>query len=387
MGKLTAAEIKSLTSPGRYRADPTLYLVVQPSGSKSWVQRLAIDGRRRDIGLGGYPVVGLAEARTKAMENRCAVRNGRDPLAESRRRESPTFREAAEAVHKANRPRWRNAHHTASWMQTLERHAFATLGSLPVHRIQQGDVLRVLEPIWTTKPETARRVRQRVRTVLAWALAQGYIDSNPADERIDAALPRMPKVKAHLRALDYREVPAALAVVDASRASPAARLCLRFAVLTAARSGESRGARWSEIDLEARQWRIPGDRMKAGVEHRVPLTDDAVAVLERARTLDDGSGLVFPSPAKRGHPLSDMALTKLLRDNGLAERTTVHGFRSSFRTWALEQSNAPWAVAEMALAHTVGDSVEQAYVRTDLYDQRTELMRQWAAHATGGDQR
>lgn len=290
-------------------------------------------------------------------------------------------------MHKANRPRWRNAHHTASWMQALERHAFAKLGAMPVHRIRQADVLRVLEPIWTTKPETARRVRQRVRTVLAWALAQGHIDSNPADKRIDPALPKMPKVKAHLRALDYREVPAALAAINASRASLAARLSLRFTILTAARNGETRGARWSEMDLEARQWRIPGERMKAGVEHRVPLSDAAIAVLEQARTLDDGSGLVFPSPTKPGRHLSDMALTKVLRDNGLADRTTVHGFRSSFRTWALEQTNTPWAVAEMALAHTVGDSVEQAYVRTDLYDQRTELMRQWAAHATGDGQR
>lgn len=387
MGKLTAAGIKSLTEPGRHRADPTLYLVVQPSGSKSWVQRLTIDGRRRDIGLGGYPSVGLAEARTKAMENRSAVAHGQDPSADRRARKSPTFREAAEAVHEANRPRWRNAHHTASWMQTLERHAFAKLGVMPVHRIRQADVLRVLEPIWTTKPETARRVRQRVRTVLAWALAQGHINSNPADERIDPALPKMPKVKAHLRALDYREVPAALAAINASRASLAARLSLGFTILTAARNGETRGARWSEMDLEARQWRIPGERMKAGVEHRVPLSDAAISVLEQARTLDDGSGLVFPSPTKPGRPLSDMALTKVLRDNGLADRTTVHGFRSSFRTWALEQTNTPWAVAEMALAHTVGDSVEQAYVRTDLYDQRTELMRQWAAHATSSDQR
>ena len=322
---LTAAEIKSLTTPGRYRADPILYLVVQPSGSKSWVQRLTIDGRRRDIGLGGYPPICLADARTKALENRGAVAHGRDPLAESRRRRTPTFREAAKAVHAANRPRWRNAHHTASWMQTLERHAFATLGAMPVHRIQQADVLRVLEPIWTTKPETARRVRQRIRTVLAWALAQGYIDDNPADDRIDPALPRMPKVKAHLRALDYREVPAALAVIDASRASPAARLCLRFTILTAARSGEARGARWSEIDLEACQWRIPGDRMKAGVEHRVPLSDAAVAVLEQARTLDDGSGLVIPftreaRPSAVGHGADQGASRQWTRRAGNRSR-------------------------------------------------------------------
>ena len=197
-----------------------------------------------------------------------------------------------------------------------------------------SDVLRVLEPFWTTRPETARRVRQRIRAVLAWAQAHGYIDNNPADSRIDPALPPMPKVKAHHRALHYRDVPTALATIDASGASTAAKLCLRFVVLTVTRSGEARGARWSEIDDDTRQWRLPGERTKTGAELRVPLSDQAVAVLRQARALDDGSGLVFPSPAKPGHPLSDMALTKVLRDNGLAEKATVHGFRSSFKTWS-----------------------------------------------------
>ena len=382
MTKLTASQVKSLTAPGRHRADPTLYLVVQPSGSKSWVQRLTIDGRRRDIGLGGYPKIGLADARAKALENRLLVATGRDPLADKRRRDTPTFREAALADHETRRAKWRNRSHAAEWLRSLERYAFATLGHIPVHRIQQADVLRVLEPFWTTKPETARRVRQRIRAVLAWAQAHNYIDNNPADSRIDPALPPMPKVKAHLRALDYRDVPAALATIDASGASTAARLCLRFLVLTVARSGEARMARWSEIDDETGQWRIPGDRTKIKAEHRVPLSSQATAVLQQARSLDDGSGLIFPSPAKPGHPLSNMALPKVLRDNGLAEQTTVHGFRSSFKTWSLEATDTPSAIVEMAMAHTVGDDVEQAYIRTDLYERRAELMQAWATHAT-----
>lgn len=383
MAKLTASQVKYLTAPGRHRADPTLYLVVQPSGSKSWVQRLTIDGRRRDIGLGGYPKIGLADARAKALENRLLVATGRDPLADKRRRDTPTFREAALADHATRRAKWRNKSHAAEWLRSLERYAFANLGQIPVHRIQQADVLRVLEPFWTTKPETARRVRQRIRAVLAWAQAHNYIDNNPADSRIDPALPPMPKVKAHLRALDYRDVPAALATIDASGASTAARLCLRFLVLTVARSGEARMARWSEIDDGTGQWRIPGDRTKTEAEHRVPLSPQASAVLQQARALDDGSGLIFPSPAKPGHPLSNMALPKVLRDNGLAEQTTVHGFRSSFKTWSLEATDTPNAVVEMAMAHTVGDDVEQAYIRTDLYERRAELLQAWAIHASG----
>lgn len=383
MARLTASQVKYLTEPGRHRADPTLYLVVQPSGSKSWVQRLTIDGHRRDIGLGGYPIVGLAEARTKALENRHLVATGRDPRADKRRRDTPTFREAAIADHKARRAKWRNESHAAEWLRSLERYAFTILGPMPVHRIQQADVLRVLEPFWTKKPETARRVRQRIRAVLAWAQAHGYIDNNPADARIDPALPPMPKVKAHYRALHYRDVSAALATIDACGASPAAKWCLRFVVLTATRSGEARGARWSEIDDDTLQWRIPAARTKTGAEHRVALSDQAIAVLKQARALDDGSGLVFPSPAKPGHPLSDMALTKVLRDNGLAEQATVHGFRSSFKTWSLEATDTPTAVVEMAMAHTVGDDVEQAYIRTDLYERRAELMQAWATYVTG----
>ncbi len=340
--------------------------------------RITVDGRRRDIGLGGYPSVSLALAREKAADNRATIAEGRDPVAEKHSPAMPTFRQAAQAVHEANKPRWRNARHAASWIQTLERHAMPKLGNTPLDRIGRGEVLQVLTPIWTTRPETARRVRQRIRTIFKWAMAHGFMESNPAGEAIDGALPPMPKVKAHFRALPYQEVGLALKTIEMSQASIAAKLCFRFLVLTAARSGEARGATWDEIDFQDRVWRIPSERMKAGMEHRVPLSRQALEVLVEASALRDDSGLVFPSSMKRSSPLSDMTLTKILRSVGLAERATVHGFRSSFKNWTLEQTDTPWAVSEAALAHILGNATEQAYARSDLFERRRELMQLWA---------
>ena len=381
MGKLTVAKIKSLSKLGLHSDGATLYLYVAPRGSKSWVQRLTIDGKRRDIGLGGFPVVGLTEARDKAFENRKLARAGGDPLAEKRKNLAPTFREAAERTFEANRPRWRNAKVEKNWMQQLERHAFRVLGKMRVNQVGREEVLRVLTPIWTEKPETARKIRQRIRAILAWSQAHGFIEHNVAGEAINGALPAQPAFKQHLRALPYGEVSYALATVEASRASMAAKLCLRFTVVTASRSGEARCATWDEINLEAKTWSVPASRMKAGAEHRVPISEAALAVLAQAHTLRDESSFIFPSPARPGHPLSDMALTKVLRDTGLADRATVHGFRSSFRDWCAE-TGKPRELAEAALAHIVG-GVEGAYFRSDLFEQRRVLMQQWSDFLTG----
>ena len=382
-GHLTAAKVRAITKPGRHADGGTLYLFVTLGGSKSWVQRLTIDGRRCDLGLGGWPLTSLAEARDKAFENRKAARAGIDPLAAKRRPKVPTFREAAQKTFEANRPRWRNAKVEKNWMQQLGKYALPILGDLRVDRIGREDVLRVLTPIWAAKPETGRKVRQKIRAIMAWAQAHGYIEHNVAGDAIGGALPTQPAVKEHLRALPYREIADALATVDASRASLAAKLCLRLTILTAVRSGETRGATWAEINLDAREWRIPASRMKAGVEHRVPLSDAALAVLEQVRPLRDKSELIFPSPKTPGKPLSDMTLTKVLRDTGLAERATVHGFRSSFRDWCAE-TGKPREIAEAALAHTVR-GVEGAYFRSDLFDRRRALMDQWGAYVTGDD--
>ena len=252
------------------------------------------------------------------------------------------------------------------------------IGDRRIDRIDQADVLDVLKPIWTEIPETARRVRQRMRTVFRWAMSHRYLEHNPAGEAIDGALPRMPKVKNHLRSLPYVEVSNALRLVEESPASLSSKLCFRFLVLTAARSGEARGAVWDEVDLDGEVWEIPAERMKGGELHRVPLSRQALEVLEEARVLGDGSNLVFPSPALEGRELSNMTLTKILRAVGLAERATCHGFRTSFRTWTLEQTDAVWAVAEAALAHGLGNQVEKSYARSDLFDRRRDLMQAWA---------
>lgn len=376
---LTAARVKN-AGVGKHHDGQGLFLRVYESGAKCWVLRVTVDGRRREIGLGGWPVVSLADARAKAFELRAAAAGGRDPLAEKRRGDIPTFREAAKKVHDANRARWRSDRTAVLWWASLENHAFAIIGDMAVDRISQSDVLRCVEPMWATRTETARKVRQRIRTVLRWCQAHGYVQFNMAGEVIDGALPPMPRVKSHFRSLPYTEVAEALETVARSGASASAKLCLRFAVLTAARSGEARNATWDEIDFKEREWRIPAERMKAASEHRVPLSDAALEALDRAKDCHDGSNLVFPSPLKPGKPLSDMTLTKILRDTGLADRATVHGFRASFRTWALEQTDTPWAVAEAALAHSLGNSTQQAYIRGDAYTKRRKLMDQWAAY-------
>lgn len=380
--RLSAIKVKALSDPGRYSDGDGLHLYIGKTGSKSWVQRITIDGRRRDVGVGGYPAVSLAQARNRAADNRAAIADGKDPVSDKRKPEIPTFKEAAYIVHSTSRPRWRNEKHAVSWIQTLERHALPKIGNKRIDKIGRADVLMVLSPIWSTRPETARRVRQRLRTIFYWAMAYGFIEINPAGEVINGALPSMPKVKAHFRAMPYEEIRSALETVEASQASKSAKLCLRFLILTSTRSGEARGATWGEIDLEGQVWRIPSRRMKAGSEHRVPLSKQAVELLSEASELRDETDSVFPSPQKRGTQLSDMTLTKVLRSVGLADRATVHGFRSSFKNWTLEQTDTPWAVSETALAHTLGNSTEQAYARSDLFERRRDLMQQWADYLT-----
>ena len=383
MERLTVTRVRSLTKPGRYAAGPTLYLKVAPGGSKSWVQRLTIKGHRHDLGLGAWPLVTLAEARDHAYDNRRLARRGGDPLGDSRKAKAPTFKQASERTREANRARWRNVKTATNWDESMARYAYPIFGNRQVDQIGREDVLRVLAPLWASKPALARKVRQRIRATLAWCQAHGHVEHNAAGEAIDGALPSMPAVRDHFRALPYREVGDALETIEASGASLSARACLRFVVLTACRSGEARGALWSEIDLDAREWRIPAARMKAANEHRVPLTDAALAALELVRPLRGDSDLVFPSPLRASRPLSDMTLTKVLRDCGVAGRATVHGFRTSFRTWAAERTNADHAVMELCLARAVGSNVERAYARSDLFDKRRRLMDQWAAFVNG----
>ena len=383
MGKLSAAKVKSLSKPGFHGDGGTLYLRIAPGGSKQWMQRIVIGGKRRDLGLGPWPVVSLAEARDKAFDNRRSVYQGHDPLAEKRREKTPTFAEAAEKFHAANKAKWRSDKHAKNWMQIMSKYALPAIGGMEVDEIDRESVLRFLAPLWGSKPETAKRLRRFVRSVFAWAMAHGYREDDPAGEGISGALPKLPKVAAHFKALPYREVGEAVKIVEASGASMAVKLAFRFLVLTAARSGEIRNAAWAEIDLDSRTWKIPGSKMKSGKEHRVALSDEALATLEKAREFSDGSDLIFPSPVRRGQPMSDMTMTKIMRNTGLADRATIHGMRSSFRDWCAERG-VDREVAEAALAHSVG-GVEGAYFRSDLFERRARMMEQWGRFVCGGE--
>ena len=376
MGRLNFAKVKALTAPGRYGDGFGLYLRIAPAGSKQWVQRIAINATRRDVGLGGWPVVSLAKARERAFANRVTVSDGGDPLADKRKSKAPTFRTAAAKTFEANRGRWRNDKTAQNWTQQLNLHAVPILGDKRLDQIERADVLRVLTPLWTSRPEVARKLRSRIRAVLAWAQAHGYVDLNVAGEAIDAALPAQPAVSQHYKALAFEAVPDTLRTVDAiTAASAAVRGLFRFMVLTASRAGEARGARWSEIDVDAATWTIPCDRMKAHREFRVPLSDPALAVLREVEPLRGESDLVFPSPTRPGKPTSNMTLTKLLRTAKID--AVPHGFRSSFRVWASERTNSDHAVMELSLSHQVGNAVERAYARSDLFAKRRRLMDLW----------
>ena len=369
-----------MAQAGRYCDGNGLYLHVDPSGARRWVQRLVIRGTPRTLGLGGYAVVSLAEARDVALVNRKLARTGGDPLAERRHaRGIPTFEEATATVLALHRPGWRNAKHATQWATTLRKYAHPHLGALPVSEVTTADVLTVLTAIWHDKPETARRVRQRIGAVMKWTVAKGYRPDNPAGDAMAQALPRQTVVRRHMRALPHGEVAGAIQAVRASRASTPAKLAFEFMVLTAARSGEVRLATWDEMALDAAVWMVPGARMKAQRDHRVPLSERALALLHDARRPSVGTGLVFPSP--RGKPLSDMTLSKLIKELGIA--AVPHGFRSSFRDWAAEQTNTPREVVEAALAHTVRNPTEAAYARSDLFERRRRMMDDWAAYLGG----
>ncbi|MCV0429809.1 MAG: integrase arm-type DNA-binding domain-containing protein [Roseibium sp.] len=380
---LTAAFVRSVKEPGKYHdgGGTGLFLRVDPNGARFWIQRLTIKGKRRELGLGPATLVSLAKAREAALENKRAVRAGRDPLREKREASAVlSFEDAARKVHELHKPSWRNEKHAADFINSLERYAFPRIGPISVADISTSDVLTVLSPIWLEKPETARRVRQRIGTVMKWAVAKGWRQDDPARD-IGQALPKQARTKSQRKALPYSEVAACLDAVRESGANPTTKLALEFLVLTAARSGEVRHARWDEIELGADGrngvWTVPAERMKMKREHRVPLSARAKELLEAARLHHDGSGHVFPG-LRKGRPISDMTLSKLVKELGFD--ADVHGFRTSFRTWAQERTNFPREVAEAALAHAVGDKVEQAYARSDVFEKRKQLMDLWMVH-------
>ena len=374
---LNARFVATVNRPGRYgdgRGGYGLALNVKTMANgriaKSWVQRIRFNGKATNIGIGRYPVVSLSEARKKALGNVRAIAQGRHP------RESgiPTFAEALDAVIEIHRPNWSNDRIEKQWRSSLSMYA-EPLMRKRVDQIHSGDVLAVLlkNEFWNVKRDTARRVRQRIGAVCQWAIAQNYRVDNPAGEAIGYALPKNGVKVKHQKALPHGDVGAAIHKVRASRAWKATKLAFEFLVLTATRSGDVRGAQWQEFDLDARTWTVPESRTKAGREHRVPLSDRAMALLRAAEGLSDGAGLVFP--AVRGGALSDNTLSKLLRELGI--RAVPHGFRTSFRTWCGDTEQNREA-AEAALAHVVKSKVEAAYARSDLLDVRRDMMQAWA---------
>ena len=383
---LSAAFVKAIREPGRYgdgRGGYGLSLLVKPMTStgrvsRTFAQRLRIDGQIVNIGIGSFPIVSLAEARAAAFENRRALAKGFDPRNSAAR--VPTFAETADKVIALHAESWRDGGKSEKqWRSSLKAYAFPTLGSKPVDEITSADVLALLLPIWSTKRETARRVRQRIGQVMKYAIAAGLRPDNPAGDALGAALPANGIATKHQPALPHAEVKQAMVKIRESGAGESARKALMFLVLTAARSGEVRGARWDEIDMPAGTWTIPGSRTKTGREHRVPLPDAAGALLVTATPLSDGSGLIFPSASRRGKKLADRSLSKLIRELGL--QCVVHGFMSSFRDWCADTGQRR-ELAESALAHVVG-GVEGAYMRSDLFEGRRELMEAWSKYVGG----
>lgn len=379
MGKLTVKAISSLKERGKYSDGNGLYVRVGPTGGKSWILRTVVHGVRKELGLGSLSLVPLAEARDLAYKFRKIAREGGDPDT-VRKRESLLFADAAQRVHKTLLPTWRNEKHAATWLSSLEAYAYPHFGQMPLHTISSAEVLKSLTPIWTEKHDTAKRLKQRIAAVFDWAKSAGhYPHENPVNG-INKALPVVKSQDNHFVSLDWRKVPEFMAALS-MREGMSAR-SLELIILTASRSGEVRGARWAEIDGNV--WTIPAERMKRGVQHRVPLAPEALDSLGRARGLD--SEVVFPSTqrAKDGSAKEQSNMTyKSLLKRMDRDEFTIHGFRSSFRDWCSESAMVDREVAEAALSHATGNAVERAYARSDLFERRAELMAAWARYATG----
>jgi integrase len=390
---LSARSVETLKKPGMHADGGGLYLHVSASGARSWIFRWKRGGRSHDMGLGtaGNDDVGLAEARELASEARRVIRGGGDPIAARKAArlqeqiaaaKAMTFRQCAEAYIKAHSAGWRNPKHAAQWPATLGTYAYPVFGELPVQAIDTALVMKAIEPIWTVKPETASRVRGRIESVLDWATARSYRQGeNPARWRghLDKLLPARSKVAAveHHAALPYAELGDFM--VELRQHEGIAARALEFAILTAARTGEVIGARWNEINFAERLWIVPAERMKSGKEHRVPLSEAALALLREMNEIRH-SAFVFPGH-RTGRSLSSRAMRQLLQRIGRTD-LTVHGFRAAFTDWAAERSNFPAEVRQMALAHVVSDKVEAAYRRGDLFQKRRQLADAWTRYCT-----
>lgn len=376
---LSSVAVRNLRSAGKYYDQHGLFLRIEPTGSRRWVQRLSIDGRQREMGLGSADLITLAEARSIALDNKKFVKQGGDPFAAKKAKQVvPTFSIAVDEVIALYAPTWSNAKHAAQFRSTLATYAMPRLGARLVNDIGSADILAVIQPIWAEKNETAKRLKQRIGTVMKWAIAQGYRSDDPT-LALNQVLPKITKKPKHRASLPYTELAECLEVIRNSDAMPTTKLAIEFLVLTATRSGEVRFADWSEINLDKSTWTIPAERMKMKEEHVIPLSDRAIQILEEAKKHGE-SGLIFQG-MRTGRPMSDMTMSKLVKELGF--RVDIHGFRTSFRTWVQEQTNTPFEVAERALAHRTSNKVVAAYARSDLFEKRRELMAQWGKYISG----
>lgn len=391
--RLKSLTVARIGDPGIYHDGGGLYLQVSPKGSKSWFFRYRLHGRLRDMGLGSFIDFSLAEARERARLQRQLLADKIDPIDHRDSKASEervkiaqqiSFKKCAEDYHSKNQHAWKNAKHRDQWINTLTTYAFPMVGSRLINSIGKSEVLKILEPIWHQKPETASRVRQRIKTVLDWAAAKDYYPNYPHGMwvEIGKALGQSTRTsgKQHLAACPYKEVADVIAAVRASNSKEIVKLAFEFTVLTAARSGESRGAKWSEIDLNEKVWSIPAARMKAKKEHRVPLSTRCLAIVEQAKLITGGESLVF-GRADTKKSYSDAVFTSLIR-KGLQLAHTMHGFRSSFRDWGSEKTEHARELLEVSLAHIPGDQTESAYWRSDVIERRRQLMEDWTTFAT-----
>lgn len=378
---LNAVKIRN-AKPGKYADGNGLYLTVDESGAKRWTLRTVIKGKRHEMGLGGLSLVTLAEAREEAIRLRKIARKGGDPLAERRqeRRIVPTFEEAAREAHGARAVAFKERH-SKRWLSTLEVYAFPIFGNRPIDGVEPSDILKALSPIWIAKPETARRVKQRIKTVFHYAKAQGWRSGENPVDGISEALPTHNGIKVqHHAALPYADIAAFVEELRGANVSQSIKLALEFLILTVTRTSEVLLAKWNEIDTGTKTWTIPAKRMKAKMEHKIPLSLRSLEILRAAKELFTGGEYIFPGRSV-GRPLSSMAFLMAIRRMNRAG-ITAHGFRSSFRDWAEEKTSFPNSVIEAALAHTIKNKTEAAYLRTTLFDKRRRLMESWANFAT-----
>ena len=379
---MSATAVRNLRDPGKYYDLHGLFLRIENAGSRRWVQRISVAGRQREIGLGSAELVSLAEAREIALSNKKLAKSGKDPIAAKKEHlEIPNLNFAIDKVIELNAPTWTNAKHAAQFRSTLTNYVTPKLGTRPINDIQAADILSVLQPIWVKKNETAMRIKQRIGTVMKWAIAQGYRKDDPT-LTLNQVLPKPNRKTKHRASLPYTEVSKCLDSVRKSDAMVSTKLAIELLVLTATRSGEVRLADWNEINHEDRTWTIPASRMKTKEKHVIPLSDRAIELLNEARSLSE-IGLIFPG-MRAGRPISDMTMSKLIKVLGY--QVDIHGFRTSFRTWVQEQTNTSREVAERALAHKISNKVEAAYARSDLFEKRRKLMNTWASYLISGNE-